>query len=365
MGHIAVFLPSLRGGGAERMMVILANEFANHGHQVDLLLAKKKGPYERLVGGAVNCIDFKRGRVLLSLIPLIKYLKKNKPDVLLSAMNHTNIVSVWARILSRSNTKCVVSVRNAMKGKKGITKRLNRILFYGLIKLSYPYSHAITTVSNGVSNEVAILLPGHKEKIHTVYNPVVGPELKEQIKEPLRHPWLTSDNIPVIISVGRLTFQKNFDSLIHSFCRVRKEIDAKLIIFGEGEMREELEKLVNKLRLEEHVHLPGFVNNPFSYIKKASLFVLSSRWEGLPGVLIQAMACGTPVLSTDCPHGPAEILENGKWGKLVPVGDPDKMSREIINSLQQTKHPDVTRRANYFSVDKAVDNYLRIMKLNT
>jgi glycosyltransferase involved in cell wall biosynthesis len=165
---------------------------------------------------------------------------------------------------------------------------------------------------------------------------------------------------PVILGVGRLTVQKDFPTLIRAFARVRQKRNARLLILGEGELRSELNALVAELGLQADVALPGFVENPFVFMRHASLFVLSSAWEGFGNVLVEAMACGMPVVSTDCPSGPAEILQNGKWGRLVPVGDVQALSEALLATLEESTHPDVAARAAECSVDRAVEGYLRV-----
>jgi glycosyltransferase involved in cell wall biosynthesis len=166
---------------------------------------------------------------------------------------------------------------------------------------------------------------------------------------------------PVILAVGRLTLQKDFPTLIRAFARLRARRSARLVILGEGELRDELEALVAELGLTADVALPGFVDNPFSWMRGSALFVLSSAWEGFGNVLVEAMACGTPVVSTDCPSGPAEILENGKWGRLAAVGDAEALARAIAEALDDPNPPDVRARAAFFSVERSVDAYLAIL----
>ena len=173
--------------------------------------------------------------------------------------------------------------------------------------------------------------------------------------------WLPEDSRPLIIAMGRLTKVKDFSTLIKAFYLVRKKLDARLIIIGEGELRYELEMLISKHNLQEDILLPGFLKNPFVLIQKANLFVLSSIWEGFPNVLVEAMTCGTPVISTDCNSGPSEILEHGKWGRLVPVGNISLLAKSIIDTLAEIRHPDVSKRASYFNEDKVVKKYLELL----
>ena len=365
-GSIAIFIPSLRGGGAERVMMILANDFSARGYPTDLLLAKDTGPYRDQLSAKVNVIDFGSDGVLKALLPLYRYLKKHNPDVLLSAMTHSNIVSLWAGKLSGANTRLVVSERNALPHDQGGITGMQRFGFPLLTKAFYPWAHAIVCVSQGLSDDLIQKTPRIKNKVYTVYNPVVTEELLNRKNERVKHPWFDErekTGCRVVLAAGRLNEQKDFGTLIKAISNVKKRLNVKLIILGEGSLRRELEQLIAGLDLGNTIDLYGFANNPFAFMKQADLFVLSSRWEGLPGVLIQAMACGTPVVSTDCPHGPAEILENGTWGKMVAVGDANALANAIIETLTNPSQPDVSIRASDFGQETASSRYLEVMGL--
>lgn len=366
MPKIALFIPSLRGGGAERVWVTLANEFAKRSYDVDLLLAEKAGPYLELVSDKVNIVDFQKGRVLTSLFPLVRYLKKNKPVALLSAMNHANLVAIWASLIARTKTKVVVSVRYSMRNYGSSASQIKKMFEKLLVVVFFRFAHAITTVSKGVKTKTTEIIPKQQDKIFTIYNPILEPGLQKQMLQKATHPWLNEpgkpNKPPVVLAAGRLAKVKGYDMLIQAFAKVKSTADGKLIILGEGNQRRELQNLINNLNLENDVDLFGFVDNPFPFMKQADLFVLSSSNEGLPGALVQAMACGTPVVATDCTYGPSEILEEGKWGILVPVGDSDKMAEAILRSLKKTEHPDVAVRAAFFNVSNCVDRYIDIIK---
>ncbi len=229
------------------------------------------------------------------------------------------------------------------------------------IRIFYPWADEIVTVSNGVADDFASITGLRRERIQVIYNPVVTPEILEKAEEPLNHPWFTPGEPPVILSVGRLAKQKDYPTLIRAFALVHRECPARLMILGEGEERPKLEALIQELGLDDDVSLPGFVDNPYAYMSRAAVFVLSSAWEGFGNVLVEAMAVGTPVVATDCPSGPAEILGGGKWGKLVPVGDIEKIAKAIIETLEDLNRPDVTKRAQDFGIEKLVQNYLRVL----
>lgn len=359
--HVAVYLPSLRGGGAERAMVTLANGFAARGLAVDLVLAKAEGPYLVDVAPSVRVVDLGARGVLASLPALVYYLRREQPRALLSAMNHANVIALLARRLARARTRLVVSERAHLSlSMQAEPSRRGRLMPW-LMRYAYPWADGVVAVSAGVADDLARVIALPRESIKVIYNPVVGEDTLSRANAPLDHPWFAPGEPPVILSVGRLTALKDFSVLLRAFASVRKRRPARLMILGEGELRPELETLVYQLAIGADVALPGFQANPLVYMRRAALFVLSSRSEGLPNVLIQAMACGTPVVSTDCPSGPAEILEGGKWGRLVPVGDVEGLTAAISATLDDTVHPDVCSRANYFHEKQSVDGYLKIM----
>lgn len=362
---VAIFLPSLRGGGAERVMVTLANTFAERGLSVDLILSEATGAYLPEVSSTVNVVDLGRSRVLTSLPSLVGYLRKRNPAVLLSAMSHANFVALLARRLARVRTRIVVSERNVLSVENVAQQHLRSRLISYLNRRYYRYADIVHAVSVGVADSVASEYSLPRQKISVIYNPVVTKKLLELSEQTVNYSWLSKCSQPLIVAAGRLTNQKNFSILIRAFNLVRKRMDARLVIMGEGELRTDLEHLISSLALDDCVVLPGFIDNPFAVMKIADLFVLSSSWEGLPNVLIQAMACGTAVISTDCPSGPAEILENGKWGRLVPVGDVEALAGAMLESLAATQHPDVAQRAAYFGIDRTAEEYLRLLLPDT
>lgn len=358
MGRIGFFLPSLRGGGAERVMVALANGFADRGIGVDLVLANANGPYRSEVNSAVQVIDLQAGRVLASLPGLVGYLRRERPRALLSAMRHANVVAYLATRWSRQSTRLVISEHNTLSqaqkqgGRKGIVVR-------ALMRPVYSRCHGVVAVSNGVADDLSQQLGLSRDRIQTIYNPVVSDQLAVRSQEPA--PKLANVKRPIILAVGRLTAQKDYPTLLRAVAKLRKSVGANLVILGEGELRGQLERLAAELGISDHVTMPGFVENPYAWMRQSDVFVMSSAWEGLPTVLIEAMACGAPVVSTDCPSGPSEILEGGKWGGLVPVGDHEALANAILVSLESEGKPDVRLRAGTFNVTTAVDNYLQLM----
>lgn len=357
---VALFLPSLNGGGAERVMVNLAWGLAELGLQVDLVLARAEGPLLDEVPKEVRVVDLGAKRVLCSLPGLIGYLRRERPDALLAAMEHANLVALWAKKLSGVHTRVVVSVHSIVSQDIADAKNMRVKVIPLLVRIIYPWAHAVVAVSEGVANDLVQLTGLPRDNLQVIYNPTVTPELLARTEEPLDHPWFRPGEPPVILGAGRLTAQKDFPTLIRAFALVRKKLPARLMILGEGEERQRLESLVHELGLGADVALPGFVDNPFKYMKHARVFVLSSRFEGFGLVLVEAMACGTPVIATDCPSGPAEILEGGKWGTIVPVGNVQEMASAIIEQIQKNK-TESNQRGLAFSLNRISREYAEIL----
>jgi len=331
--RVAIFVPSMHDGGAERTMLNLSQGVAARGYLVDLVLARTEGPHLKHVPDSVRVVDLKASRVLASLPALARYLRVARPLAMLSVMNHANIVALWARRLSAASTRVVVSERNTLSVSARHAQNRRARLMPRLIKRFYPWADQIVTVSHGVADDLAQVMGVPRERIHVIYNPVVTSELRRKAQAPLEHPWFAPGQPPIVLGVGRLQAQKDFPTLIQAFAQVHRARRARLLILGEGAERPALETLVRRLGLEHDVGLPGFVENPYAYMSRSALFVLSSKWEGLPGVLIEALYCGVPVIATDCPSGPREILSGGRYGQLVPVGDVSAMARAIERGL--------------------------------
>jgi glycosyltransferase involved in cell wall biosynthesis len=344
-------------------MVHIARGLAECGHCVDLVLSKAEGPYLEAVPSDVRLVNLGARRLLTSLPGLVRYLRRERPDAVLSALTQANIVALWARRLARVDTCVVVSEHSTFSIAAANPRNRRSRLLPHLARYFYPWADSIIAVSEGAADDLAATLRIDRQRIHVVYNPVVTPELAHLAREPVDHPWFSGGGPPVILGVGRLTKPKDFPTLVRAFAMVRQQREARLVILGEGEDRPQLEQLVQQLALEQNVSLPGFVDNPYSYMARARVFALSSRWEGFGNVLVEAMACGTPVVSTDCPHGPREILEDGRWGKLVPVGNPQALASSILDTL--SKPPDQQgprQRASSFTIDSAIDKYLNILQ---
>ncbi len=394
--RIALLLPDLTGGGVERTAVSLAQGFLDRGLEVDLVLCRVRGPLLAEVPPAVRLVPLRPaptllGRalvlaadpggapelarpVLLSWRPpnsyrmlpsLVSYLRREHPAALISAFPFENLLAISAKRLAGVGTKVVVTERNTTTRSTRIGVKWKRRFLPALVKRHYPMADAIVAVSDGVADELAQHTGLPRAQIVTIHNAVVSDAVLAKAAAPVPHPWFGESQPPVILGVGRLTAQKDFPTLVRAFARVRSQLPARLVIVGEGkpDARAELTRLAAELGCAEDLSLPGFTHNPFCYMARAGVFVLSSQHEGLPGVLIQALACGAAVVSTDCPSGPREILEGGRHGRLVPVGDDVAMAAAILSELRErSSRSESVARGRQFSVDRAVDRYLALLR---
>jgi glycosyltransferase involved in cell wall biosynthesis len=342
-------------------MVNLSRGLADRGYAVDLVLARAEGPYLAEVPRSVLVRDLGAPRVLASLPHLVRYLQRERPSVVLSVMTHANIVALWAKRLAGSSARMVVCEQNTLS--RTARDRTNRRgwLMPGLVKRFYPWADGIVGVSKGVADDLGRMTRLPDGRIHVVHNAAVTREMRERARAPLDHPWFGPGQPPVILAAGRLRAQKDFPTLIEAFARLRRTLRARLVILGEGPERGTLSLLIRKLGVERDVALPGYIADPYPYIARASLFVLSSRWEGLPTVLIEALACGTPVVSTDCPSGPREILADGLYGRLVPVADAQALAQALATSLSEGQQPPPPESWLPFDTDRVVDQYARLL----
>ncbi|MEQ1917812.1 MAG: glycosyltransferase [Elusimicrobiota bacterium] len=358
--HVAFFMPSLMGGGVERVLLRLAIGFAERGCKVDLVVAKAQrsaeGSYLAQVPENVRVVDLGHSRILLSLPGFVAYLRREKPDALLSGMEHVNLITIWAKLLAGVDTRVVIGVHNTESVcREG--SAFKRRLIRASLKRFWRYADGIVAVSKGVADDYAPYMDIPREAIRVIYNPAIAPAIAQQACAEPRHPWFVEKTTPLIVSAGRLTTAKNHRILIQAMTAVHAQTGARLVIIGEGPERARLTAQINLAGLEKAVDMPGFSDNPFSYMKHADAFVLCSAWEGLPTVLIEALYLGTPVVSTECPSGPAEILEGGKWGRLVPVDDAGALAQAIVETLRKPQRNLAVERAANFSVSNIISEY--------
>lgn len=361
--RIAVFLQDLYGGGAERVMLALATGIARRGYPVDLVLVRREGAYVDDIPPGIRVVELGTRRTVNSIVALARYLRRERPAVLLTALVHVNIAALLARLLAGGRTRIAITEHNQISRNMGAKANSTLRMAYRLVPYLYPRAAKIIAVSGGVADDLTRFAGLDRARIDVAHNPVVTPDLLTRAAQPVNHPWFAEGEPQVILGVGRLSPQKDFATLLRAFARVRAERPARLLILGEGALRPELERLADELGISSDVQLPGFVDNPMAFMAKASLFVLSSRFEGLPTVLIEAIACGTSTVSTDCPSGPREILEDGRLGGLVPVGDPGALAHFIEQGLDNPVPAELLRaKAEEFTVERAVDRYLELLQ---
>lgn len=362
---ISIFLPALAGGGAERAMLHLAEGLAERGYPTDLVLAQAEGDYLSSVPAPVRIVDLQaRSPVIVSkTLALKRYLQQERPSVLLSALDIFSS-AIWAQRLAGVSTRIIFCVQTHLSRQF----RNHQPYTVGqvrphLVRWFYPWADAIVAASHGVASDLSQLADMPIDRIQVIHNPVVTPQVLQKMQEPVDHPWLAATEPPVILGVGRLVSQKDFPTLIRAFARVRSHCPARLMILGEGEDRSKLEAQIYQLGLEQEVALPGFVENPYAYMARAKVFALSSIFEGFGNVVAEAMAAGTPIVSTDCESGPAEILEDGRYGRLVPVEDANALATGILEALCQPIDSELLKqRAQAFSIEQVTDQYVDVIQ---
>lgn len=376
--HIALFFYGLTSGGAPRRALTLAGEFARRGHRVDLVVAEPRGPLSEAIPHQVNLVGLqsrwtrvrllagvKRFQVRAAVFALAAYLRRERPHVLLSAANSAHLTAVVAHGLAGVDTRLVLRACTHLTRIAGNGKQTTRPVLRLLARRFYPRADALIAGSEEVAADLVRVTGISRSRIAKIYNPVVSPELAERASQPLDHPWFAAGSPPVILGAGRLVKQKDFPTLIDAFAKVRAGRPARLVILGEAKNRGRRDRLIalaERRGVGMDVALPGLVQNPYSYMARAAVFVLSSAWEGLPGVLIEAMACGCPVVSTDAPGGSAEALDGGRYGPLVPVGDATALAKAIRSVLDLPPDRERLRQwAAAFTVEASVAGYLSVL----
>lgn len=359
--QIACFLPSLAGGGAEKAALNLLRGLAKLNLATDLVVGVAAGRYSSQVPKETRLVSLGAKKVIQAILPLAGYLRREQPSALLSYMSHANFAAVMARALARADTRLVLVEQTVVSARRSRLRRDKLIPL--LAKRLYPYADAVVGASDGVAHDLVAKVGVAGAKVSVIYNPIYDDELLTRARETSDHPWLKAEKpAPVFLGVGRLSPEKDFPTLLKAFARVRAERPARLIILGEGAAQAELEAVISALGIERDVSLPGFVENPYAYMSRADALVLSSRREGFGNVLVEAMACGCPVVATDCPGGPKEILAAGQYGALVPIGDTIALAKAMQRALDAPVQKELLRqRAQYFSIERATAKYLKLL----
>jgi glycosyltransferase involved in cell wall biosynthesis len=363
--RVALFLPTLEGGGAERVLLNLAAGFCTRGIRTDLVLGVGGGSLLPHLPAAVRLIQFRASRVAYSLYPLAEYLRRERPTALLAGLDHANLVAMAARRLAGGRTRTVITVHCTFQRPESEPPGLKDQAIPWLLGRLHHWADEVVAVSKGVADDLSRATGMPRERIAVIYNPVVTPTLIEQASRAPGHPWFEDPDHPVVIGVGRLVSQKNFRLLIDAFAKVKRaRPSTRLVILGEGDERNMLEEHIQRLGLQQSISLPGFIENPYACMARAGVFVLSSDFAGLPTALIESLAVGTPVVSTDCLSGPREILQGGRLGELVPVGNVEALARGIERALaagRRVASDDILRP---YMQDVVMDQFMRACHLN-
>jgi glycosyltransferase involved in cell wall biosynthesis len=389
--HIALFLSSLGGGGAERVYLDLARKFTERGHRVDMVFASLRGQLVSDIPVSVHTVELgipplikalhalfrlpvetwkvllppilaKRPKKLRSLFGLERYLLEERPDAIMATTNIPNLLALWAAWLARVETRLVIRQANSLTTwVNNATKSFQRKLPV-MVRHWYSLADEIISVSGGVADDLCRAAAVPRERISVIFNPIDLERIaKWAVKEP-DDPWLRPGQPPVLVAVGRLQPIKDYPTMLRAFALARAQQPMKLVILGEGPERRRLEALVQELGVANDVRLLGFQKNPYAYMARAAVFLLSSISEGFPNVLPEALACGCSIVSTNCPDGPAELLDHGRYGQLVPVGDDAALAQAILQTLRAPYDRKLQqKRAEDFSIDAIADQYLEIL----
>lgn len=357
----AIYMNDLASGGAERMMLAMIPLLRQRGADVTLLLHTKKGELAPTLPDDLPVVSFETRRTLADIRPLAHYLRQARPDILLASLAHNNIAALLAKAIAGGPSRVIICQHNALSSEAspGATVKFRVVpLFYRWLAA---FASGIVAVSRGVADDLATTCGIRRDRITVIYNPVMSASFNARVDAVDTHPWLEDGQTPVFITVGRLVPQKNHELLLEALALLREQAPARLLVLGQGPLRTQLASKARSLGVEAAVDFLGFRENPLPLIKRASALVLSSDYEGFGNVIVEALGCGTPVISTDCPFGPSEILADGRFGRLVPVRDARALADAMASPLRaHWSQEELRSRAEIFSVDAAVDRYMEL-----
>lgn len=362
---IAFYLPNLEGGGAERAIVAVANQLASRGIDIELVMGNAIGPYLAEISPAVSTVEIGASSKLGSVVGLLKYLRNRKPASIMSALDLANLQLIAAAKLCAFQGNLFISQRATIGSSYDDVSPLHRQAYLTAIRIAYPFADIIISNSRAAAFELHEKFGIARDKIITIQNQIDSERVTGLSSEPLDDPWLAKGNAINIIAVGSLTPRKDLSTLIKALALVRQTRDVRLIILGEGHERPLLEGLAHRLGVQRAVYLPGFDANPYRWMKQADTLVSTSQAEGFPNVIGEALALGLKVVATNCPGDTADILEYGRWGRLVPVGDAAVLAEAILETLDDTSPPDGRKRVADFAPEKTIDAYLRALMPET
>lgn len=410
---LAFYIHSVSSGlGAEKVVLNVAAGLAARGRRVDILIEDPDPAVQARLPAGVTLVDLSaaarsslgealhRGLSLLRnllrparpdpcgdrsfrvalarflfkrrppLRALRRYLKARQPQAVMAFLNYPNVALMLAAQFGKGDTRFYVNLRNHISSSVAGAKSRRMREMPVLMRNLFGHADRVVAVSQGVADDIARLTDTPPDRVVTLFNPVYRPEILDRAEAPCPHPWLERRDVPVVLAAGKMKPQKDFPTLLQAFADLRRQRPARLIVLGDGDGLPALQALTEELGIAGEVDFPGYVANPYAYYRRAAVFVLSSAWEGLPNVLIEAMACGCPVVSTDCPSGPAEILDGGRYGRLVPVGDHAALALAIAATLEEGKgdesredgrHGDPAAHARHFAFERVVERYDRLL----
>lgn len=362
--RLPIFMAFSGNGGVERAMANLMRGLVARNVEVDLLVTKTQGQHFAAVPEAVQIIRLGTQHTTLAAHPLAQYLRAEQPRALLAVKDRAIKSAVKARRLAKADTFLAGGLHTSLITFLGSMNPLSRHLRTRSNRRVFRRLDRLICVSDGVASDALSLLHLPAERVRVVHNPVVSADLAERAEEPVDHPWFNDERVPIILGVGRLAPEKDFPTLLRGFAHLRRTTRARLVLLGEGRLRGDLQELARSLRIDEDLDMPGFVANPYAYMARASLFVLSSAWEGSPTVLTEALALGTAAVATDCPSGPREILAGGEYGRLVPVGDAHVLAEAMRATLAGPLPPKTLKSAvTEYTEESASLGYLQALKL--
>lgn len=359
--RIAFLLNDLHGGGAERVVVTLCNTLSMMGCCVTLLLARHQGPYLGDLSPRVRVLRLKGGRMLFAIPSLVTLIRRERFQCVLAGMDQPNIALLFARFFLPSTTKCFITEHSHPVVSE---KSVNNPIWWSirrLRRLLYPLADHVIAVSENVRQALIDQLRCRPERVTTLHNPIDIEQAERLATEAPPIHWFRDRRIPLLVTAGRLDVAKDYPVMLKAVATLRQRRPVRLIILGDGNERQHLEELRDKLGLQDCVAMPGFMTNPFSFMAAADCFVIASRWEGFGNVIVEALACGTPVVSTNC-GGPREILGNGRYGRLVPTGDPIALASAIATTLDSPRNSvELKERATHFTPERVAKQYLQLI----
>ena len=360
---VAIYMHDLSGGGVERQNLIIAEEFRRRGADVTLVLHRVRGPLLDRLPAGLRVLDLKGTRTLQDIPRLVRFLRREKPDILLTNVDLKNVAALLAKAISFTSTKVIICQHNPITS----SFIADESVLYRYVALAYrllsPVMSRAVAVSEGVAAELCEVARLPADRVVTIHNPVVGPDFQARCEEAVEHPWLDGSSRPVFVTAGRFVAQKDHETMLRALALHRQQCDSRLILLGAGPLEAALKALVQELGLTDAVDFAGFQSNVLPFFRQADAFVLSSRCEGFGNVIVEALGCGTPVIAARCDYGPAEILDEGRYGVLVKPSDAEALARgmdQVATLRERFPAETLRQRANAFSYAACASRYVAV-----